>query len=72
MVLGSHEGYVQNVTRYRFFDPMGDVLDEREFPDHASALAFAREDEELDEEIFRVEYLGPEGDWRWAGAIEIQ
>jgi len=45
---------------------MGDVVAEEEFPDHATALAAAGEFE--DEEVFRV--LGPEGDWRWAGALE--
>jgi len=70
------------VTRYRFLDPMGDVVAEGEFPDHHAALAWAHDTEpgqgaptssagaELpDEEIHRVEYLGPEGDWRWAGAL---
>jgi len=57
------------VTRYRFLDGMGDVLGERDFTDHASALAWAHEDE-LDAEVQRVEFLGPEGDWRWAGALE--
>ena len=33
-------------------------------------LAWARDEEELDAEVQRVEYLGPEGDWRWAGALE--
>jgi hypothetical protein len=56
------------MTRYRFLDPMGDVVAEEEFPDHASALAAARDFE--DEDIFRVEVLGPQGDWRWAGALE--
>jgi hypothetical protein len=58
------------VTRYRFLDGMGDVLGERDFADHASALAWAHDEEELDGEVQRVEYLGPEGDWRWAGALE--
>ena len=48
---------------------MGDSLDEREFPDHAAALAWAAEEDELDEEVQRVEYLGPDGDWRWAGPL---
>lgn len=56
------------MTRYRFLDPMGDVVDEEEFPDHATALAAAAEYE--DAEVFRVEFLGPQGDWRWAGALE--
>jgi hypothetical protein len=56
------------MTRYRFLDPMGDVVAEEEFPDHAAAQAAARDVE--DEDVFRVEYLGPQGDWRWAGALE--
>jgi hypothetical protein len=58
------------VVLYRFLDGMGDVMDEREFPDHAAALAWAHEEEELDDEVQRVEFLGPEGDWRWAGALQ--
>lgn len=59
------------VPRYRFLDGMGDVVGEREFADHAAALAWAREgDDEIDDEIQRVEFLGPQGDWRWAGAVE--
>jgi hypothetical protein len=61
---------VWRVTRYRFLDSMGDVMDEREFPDHAAALAWAHEEEELDDEVLRVEFLGPEGDWRWAGPLQ--
>jgi hypothetical protein len=70
------------VTRYRFLDPMGDVVAEGEFPDHHAALAWAHDTdsgqiepgslgspEAPDEEIQRVEYLGPDGDWRWAGAL---
>ena len=49
---------------------MGDVVAEREFPDHVAALRWARDEEDTDEQIYRVEFLGPEGDWRWAGAIE--
>jgi hypothetical protein len=56
------------VARYRFLDAMGDVVAEEEFPDHAAALAAAGEFD--DEEVFRVEFLGPEGDWRWDGALE--
>ncbi len=54
---------------YRFLDGMGDVVAEREFADHAAALAWASDDEH-DDEVQRVEYLGPEGDWRWAGPLE--
>ena len=58
------------MTRYRFLDGMGDVVEERDFDDHAAARDWARDTDELDDEINRVEYLGPEGDWRWAGALE--
>ena len=47
---------------------MGDVVAEREFAEHAAALAWAEEDAD-DQDVQRVEYLGPEGDWRWAGAL---
>jgi hypothetical protein len=57
------------MTRYRFRNGMGEVMDERDFPDHGAALAWAHNEEELDDEVQRVEYLGPEGDWRWAGVI---
>lgn len=57
------------MTRYRFLDPMGDVVAEREFDGHDAALAWACDEEEHDEQLQRVEYLGPEGDWRWAGPL---
>jgi hypothetical protein len=57
------------MTLYRFLDAMGDVVDDGEFPDHAAALASARDDAERDEDVQRVEFLGPEGDWRWAGPL---
>jgi hypothetical protein len=57
------------VTRYRFLDGMGDVVAEDEFDEHAQALAWAMADDGPDDEVQRVEYLGPEGDWRWAGAL---
>jgi len=57
------------MTRYRFLDGMGDVVDEQEFADHASALAWAMDADEHEDEIQRVEFLGPQGDWRWAGAL---
>jgi hypothetical protein len=63
---------VIGVTRYRFLDAMGDVVDDGEFADHAAALAWARdgaEHEDDDAEIERVEFLGPAGDWRWAGPL---
>jgi hypothetical protein len=58
------------MTQYRFLDGMGDVVAEREFNDHAAALAWARDDPDHDEEVQRVEFLGPQGDWRWAGALQ--
>lgn len=57
------------MTRYRFLDAMGDVVADGEFPGHSQALAWATDDEAHDEDVQRVEYLGPEGDWRWAGAL---
>lgn len=57
------------MTRYRYLDGMGDVVAEHEFDDHATALAWASDDEEHDEEVQRVEYLGPDHDWRWAGPL---
>lgn len=57
------------MTRYRFLDGLGDIVDEASFDDHASALAWARDEEETGE-VQRVEYLGPGGDWRWAGPLE--
>lgn len=57
------------VTTYRFKDAMGDVVAEATFEDHAAALGWAAADQDLEEEVQRVEYLGPEGDWRWAGPL---
>lgn len=57
------------MVRYRFLDAMGDVVAEAELEDHASALRWARDDEANDEEVQRVEFQGPEGDWRWAGPL---
>jgi hypothetical protein len=56
------------MTRYRFLDAMGDVVAEGEFAGHDAALAWA-EDEDGDQDVQRVEYLGSAGDWRWAGAL---
>ena len=58
------------VTLYRFLDGMGDVVLEDEFFDHAAALTWVRDESDTDEPIQRVEYRGPAGDWRWAGALE--
>jgi hypothetical protein len=60
---------VAAMTLYQFLDAMGDVVADGEFPDHASASAWARDDSENDEDVQRVEFLGPEGDWRWAGPL---
>lgn len=57
------------MTSYRFLDAMGDVIDEREFDDHATALEWASANDELEDEVQRVEYRGSERDWRWAGAL---
>ena len=54
------------MTRYRFLDPMGDVVAEEDFPDRETAMAAAAGFEDAD--VFRVEYL--DGDWRWAGALD--
>jgi len=53
---------------YRFLDGMGDVVADGDFVDHPAALVWAR-DGEHDEDVQRVEYLGPRGDWRWAGPL---
>ncbi|HEV7212606.1 MAG TPA: hypothetical protein VGN47_12930 [Blastococcus sp.] len=61
------------MTRYRFLDPMGDVMAQEEFATHEEALAWAEHENaegDRDEDVQRVEYLGPEGDWRWAGALQ--
>jgi hypothetical protein len=47
---------------------MGDVVAEGEFAQHSDALSWAQDDEQ-DMDVQRVEYLGPAGDWRWAGAL---
>jgi hypothetical protein len=57
------------MTRYRFLDAMGDVVEEAEFAEHAEALAWAGDEDAFEGDIQRVEYLGPEGDWRWAGPL---
>jgi hypothetical protein len=57
------------VTAYRFLNGMGDVVATGEFADHPAALAWAATDE-LDDDVQRVEYLGPHGDWRWAGPLQ--
>ncbi len=56
------------MTNYRFLDGMGEVVATAEFGDHESARGWATDDAQ-EESIERVEYLGPEGDWRWAGAL---
>jgi hypothetical protein len=59
---------VVDVTTYRFLDGLGQVVTEAAFDAHADALAWAAGEDDL-EEVQRVEYLGPEGDWRWAGPL---
>jgi hypothetical protein len=59
---------VVDVTTYRFLDGMGQVVTEADFDAHPDALAWAAGEDDL-EEVQRVEYLGPEGDWRWAGPL---
>lgn len=61
---------MRSMTGYRFLDGMGDVVADGEFVDHASALAWASDDAERDEDIQRAEFLGPDGDWRWAGPLQ--
>ncbi len=58
------------MTRYRFLDAMGDVVDERELPDHDAALQWAVGADGPEEPVQRVEYLGDRGNWRWAGALQ--
>ncbi|WP_448623839.1 hypothetical protein [Geodermatophilus sp. URMC 64] len=60
------------MTRYRFLDGMGDVVAEGEFDRHEDALEWAVSgewDDDREAEVQRVEFLGPDGDWRWAGAL---
>jgi hypothetical protein len=62
------------MIRYRFLDGMGEEIEQREFADHQTALTWAVDDFEdadgiAEDGIQRVEYLGPEGDWRWAGPL---
>lgn len=58
------------MARYRFLDASGDIVTEADFDEHAAALTWAMDNDELEEDIQRVEFLGPEGDWRWAGALQ--
>lgn len=58
--------------RYRFLDSMGEVVAQGDYADHGAAVAAACDDDDADLgelEVNRVEYLGPEGDWRWAGPL---
>lgn len=50
--------------RFRFLDAMGDIVSEQDFDDRPAALAWAVDNDELDADVQRVEYLGGEGDWR--------
>lgn len=56
-------------AQYRFLDAMGDVVVERSFDSHEQALAWACVGDPEVEGVQRVEYRGPQGDWRWAGAL---
>ncbi len=58
------------MTEYRFLDGAGDIVAAHSFADHSEALAWAREQDELDDDVQRVEFLGPQGDWRWAGPLQ--
>ncbi len=58
------------MSLYRFLDGMGDVVDEAEFPDHSAAMTWLRDEADIEEPIERVEFLGPDGDWRWAGVVD--
>lgn len=57
------------MVTYRFLDGSAESLTEREFPDHAAAIAWAAAEDELETEVQEVQYLGPDGDWRWAGPL---
>lgn len=54
---------------YRLLDATGDVVAESEFDDHDAALSWAADEEHQDADIQRVEFLGPQGDWQWAGPL---
>ena len=60
---------VPGMTLYRFLDGMGDVVAQYEFEGHEAALSWAGDEDGPEEQIERVEFLGAEGDWRWAGAL---
>ena len=57
------------VSHYRFPDAIGDLVEDRDFDAHGDALDWAVDGDGSEAEVQRVEYLGPEGDWRWAGAL---
>ena len=69
MAAGASRGLPCGMTTYRFLDGLGHPLLEREFADHTAVLGWAAEEDQLDDEVQRVEYLGPDGDWRWAGRL---
>lgn len=56
------------MVSYRFLDGLGDLVDEGEFDDHDAAIAWAVDGQD-EHDIQRVEFLGDEGDWRWAGPL---
>lgn len=63
-------GYRFAMPRYRFLDALGFVVAEDDHADHDAALEWARTEEETEDGVNRVEYLGPGGDWRWAGPLQ--
>jgi hypothetical protein len=58
------------MTQYRFLDAMGDVVADGEYSDHAAAIAAVDNLADDVDDVQRVEFLGPEGDWRWAGPLQ--
>ena len=58
------------MARYRFLDGSGNVAAEREFSDHPAALEWAAEQQDTEDDVQRVEFQGPEGDWLWAGPLQ--
>lgn len=58
------------MTHYRFLDAMGDVVADGEYADHAAAIAAVDNLADDVDDVQRVEFLGPEGDWRWAGPLQ--
>jgi hypothetical protein len=57
------------MTQYRFLDAMGDVVADGEYAHHAAAIAAVDNLADDVDDVQRVEFLGPDGDWRWAGPL---